>query len=476
MSLLASLRSFLMSSDHGSDHGHGSPCDDDESYISSASTYNSFTIDPHGHFEMCDHFDDGDGERSCNMIEAVEDNSPEVYQLSVYNSGKDWARLGRAVGQHEYIKVFRVFAGEGGGDGPVRTTEVVDAFCAGLAQNRTIQVFHSEDLEFTSGQIQIMRPFFSQNAELTEIKLKCNELECGDIRVLAEAVKERGGNTRTIRSFSYSSDVASASHIAALLDLAKACTHLTSLSLRGLRSSSDLSSCEAMVSFLSSKKCTLIKLHLIGNPINDAGCRIIAESLRNNRRLREIRIKESNRSSANITDQAYAAFVRVVCDTSSIESTLTSNHTLADVSCNYISKPPELRAILDMNRGFDKRTVAKLKVLRYHFKGNFNMSAIAGLDTKALPYLLAWFNRLRSRIAYYHQDKRRWCNSVLYRIIRHNPGLCSYPSPEKLIRLKAENQVATLSCELKDARKQIEALKREVEELRSDKRRKIGAK
>ena len=233
---------------------------------------------------------------------------------------------------------------------------------------------------------------------------------------------------------------------------------------------------EAMASFLSSKKCTLIKLHLIGNPINDAGCRIIAESLRNNRRLREIRIKESNRSSANITGQAYAAFVRVVCDTSSIESTLTSNHTLADVSCNYISKPPELRAILDMNRGFDKRTVAKLKVLRYHFKGNFNMSAIAGLNTKALPYLLAWFNRLRSRIAYYHQDKRRWCNSVLYRIIRHNPGLCSYPSPEKLIRLKAENQVATLSCELKDARKQIEALKREVEELRSDKRRKIGAK
>lgn len=459
--------------------------EDDESYVSSTSTHTSFfSVDSYGD-EMFDYFDGSND----SLMMRIENNDFRLTQLSVYNSGKDWARLGRAVGQNYQIEVFRVFAGDDG-EGIVRSTEVVDAFCAGLAQNRSITVFHSEGLEFTSGQIQIMRPFFSQNARLTEIKLKCSELECGDIRFLTEAIKERGKHAMTIRSFSYS-DVASPSHISAILDLAKACTHLKSLRLSCLRSSSDISSCEAVASFLASKKCTIRKLNLIGNTINDAGCRIIAESLRNNSRLRQLCIDESWLiENHKITGQGFASFIPVVCDTSSIESTLISNHTLVYVNTNSDQRVPrELYDILQMNRSVEKSTVAKLKVLRYHFSGNFNMSAIAGLDAKALPDLLAWFNRLGHRMKY-HQDGLQLYKSAFHRIIRHNPELCSYPSPDKLIRLKLESQVATLNCdlrdareqvatlncELRDARKQIEALKREAEELNSNKRLKIGAK
>ncbi|EJK45839.1 hypothetical protein THAOC_35526, partial [Thalassiosira oceanica] len=98
------------------------------------------------------------------------------------------------------------------------------------------------------------------------------------------------------------------------------------------------------------------------------------------------------------------------------------------------------------------------------------------LDAKALPYLLAWFIRLEEEIVYRHQDGHQLCRSALYRIIRHSPELCSYPSHERLMRFKAENRLATLEHELRDAKKQNEALKREVEELRSDKRQKTEAK
>ena len=475
-----------MSLDH--DHEHG----DEDSSVSSYYTYDSFKYepDPHGfrddsmweYSPLRNNYDEDydDHNRSERVLSRVEENSPEVEELSVYSpsTGEDWIRLGRAVGQNSNVIVLRVYADDEGqeDDGnPIITTEVQDAFCAGLAQNRSIEVFISNSIDYTSGRIKNMGPFFSHNANLVEIKLNGCTMDPGDIRSLTEAIKERGKNVKTIRSFTYSSAEVSPSQISALMDLSKTCTHLESLRLTRFRTSSDLSSCQAIATFLMSKKCMLKTLNLHKNPINDAGCMIITESLRINRRLKQLWINESRLSNDNddITGQGFASFIPVVCDASSIDSTLNSNHTLELVNTRWDKRVPrELLDILEMNRNRDKSTVAKLKVLRYHFNGIFN---IAGLDAKALPHLLAWFSRLKKEIVYLH-DGHQLCGSALYRIIRHSPELCSYPSHERLIRLKAENQVATLNCELRDARKQIEALKREVEELRSDKRQKTEAK
>ena len=199
--------------------------------------------------------------------------------------------------------------------------------------------------------------------------------------MLTEAITERGENISTIRSFTYESAEVPRSHISAIVELAKKCTHLTTLNLSCLSSGFDLSLCQAIASILESKNCMLRELYLFTNHIKDEGCRVIAESLRINRRLRLLSMDNDE-----ITDQGLASFIPVVCDTSSIESTLNPNHTLEAVARYYDSAthqtihhgrlPADLIKLLDTNKEEDKKTAASLKVLRCHFNGDFDLTAI----------------------------------------------------------------------------------------------------
>ena len=228
----------------------------------------------------------------------------------------------------------------------------------------------------------------------------------------------------------------------------------------------DLRSCQVIASFLASKNCMLRDLYLYRNRINDDGCRVIAESLRTNRRLRRLGME----SNDEITVQGFASFVPVVCDASSIESTLNSNHVLTSVSCRANLVPAELIELLNTNYNADERTVAKLKVLRCHFKDDFDLTAVAGLDAKALPYLLAWFGGLHAIVTSCADPKDGpTCRSAFYRIVRHSPELCGYPSYERMMRFKAEDQVAKLGYELDDEKSRNEKLQHDANEL-------VGAK
>ena len=220
----------------------------------------------------------------------------------------------------------------------------------------------------------------------------------------------------------------------------------------------------------------LRKLFLIGGNINDEGCRVIADSLRINRRLRRLCI-----FNLRTIGQGFASFIPVVCDASDIESTLNSNHRLESVTVDRDSRvPAELSELLDMNKGTDTRVTAKLKVLRCHFNDGFDLTAVAGLDAKELPFLLEWFGRLHDIVTSRADlEDERICRSAFYRIIRHNPELCGYPSYERVARLKAEEQVANLEHELDDEKsrneklqREVKALERQLEELMRNKRQK----
>ena len=135
-------------------------------------------------------------------LQRIEQNSPDGTSLMVKKMPDDqevteegWVRLGQAIGRNTNITKFFINMEYGEIDGPHRSTEIQDAFCAGLAQNRSIQMFHSTGLEYTSGQIQIMSPFFSQNAHLTKIDFSDSALDSEAIDALTEAIKENEGKT-----------------------------------------------------------------------------------------------------------------------------------------------------------------------------------------------------------------------------------------------------------------------------------------
>ena len=68
-------------------------------------------------------------------------------------------------------------------------------------------------------------------------------------------------------------------------------------------------------------------LHLVNAGIVEEGADIIVASLKHNTKLEEL-----NLTMSKITEKGYLAFLKILNDVSSIESTYTSNHTLTKLN------------------------------------------------------------------------------------------------------------------------------------------------
>ena len=96
-------------------------------------------------------------------------------------------------------------------------------------------------------------------------------------------------------------------------------------------------------------------LFLYCGNIDDEGVATIAPSLRSNRRLKLMNLTESN-----ITATGWNAFLPVLCDSSSINATHGSNHTLQSLGDDM---PHDIETLL---RRQDKSLVAAKKILQTH--------------------------------------------------------------------------------------------------------------
>ena len=96
----------------------------------------------------------------------------------------------------------------------------------------------------------------------------------------------------------------------------------------------------------------------------------------------------------------------LLCNTSNIDATWSSNHTLCslggfdqdsdDNDSDTIFEsvmPQEVSDILKMNEGEDKKLVARKKIIKHHFCGDIDLNALIGSDQKLLPCKISWFGR-----------------------------------------------------------------------------------
>jgi hypothetical protein len=127
-------------------------------------------------------------------------------------------------------------------------------------------------------------------------------------------------------------------------------------------------------------------------------------------------------------------FSRLLCDASTINGTHSSNHTLEKlVYRRQRSHEPLLASLLKLNKGTNKSHVAIRKILRFH--PVIDISKLYDWDSgdeqtlKALPFVVAWFERGREAIAElnsiqresYYIDKREL--SAIYQFARTMPLL-----------------------------------------------------
>ena len=160
--------------------------------------------------------------------------------------------------------------------------------------------------------------------------------------------------------------------------------------------------CEAIATLLADPNCNLRYLNLRNNAITSVNT--IANSLMNNNKLQRLYL-DHNPTDRTIQD----VFSKVLCNTSSIEQTYSSNHTIETLNLGY-NNGQHLASLLSMNTHTNKSHVAIKKILKFH--PNIDMEPLFEWDAegehtlKALPYVMNWIER--ARVAFADEDEEEY--------------------------------------------------------------------
>ena len=159
---------------------------------------------------------------------------------------------------------------------------------------------------------------------------------------------------------------------------------------------------KTLANLLRSPTCMLKKLDLFENSIDDETLATFANALVHNRSLSALLLGLGGNEA--ITERGWAPFENVICDTSSIDATYSSNHTLRQLltdSWEYQAEddeslPQDLVELLDMNRYNSPSDAARLKIIQYHpnidMEPLFEWGSENERSLKALPFVVAWFD------------------------------------------------------------------------------------
>jgi hypothetical protein len=156
----------------------------------------------------------------------------------------------------------------------------------------------------------------------------------------------------------------------------------------------------------------LKELVLTGNAINDDIMSAFASALTNNNQLRTLNFGIYGGNFGQITSIGYAAFSRMLCDTSTILNTYNSNHTLTQAGLKHTDICP----LLSINQKHSIRQAARIKIIRSHFSGSIiNTQVFNEMKLSVLPTAIAWMCR---------NNGSHGGRNLMYEFLRKEPLVC----------------------------------------------------
>lgn len=166
---------------------------------------------------------------------------------------------------------------------------------------------------------------------------------------------------------------------------------------------------------------TLKQLDVNNNLIDDIGAKAVSSALYTNRTLTAVNLDEND----DISISGWNSFHKVLCDTSSIEATHNSNHTLCMIASFWRFDedgiiPNYLMGLIELNGRYckNKRNVRRTKILGHHFNNNVNTQrSIAEnlpMELKVLPHMLEWIGAADNDMS----------RVTMFNVLRQLPALC----------------------------------------------------
>jgi hypothetical protein len=167
-----------------------------------------------------------------------------------------------------------------------------------------------------------------------------------------------------------------------------------------------------LASLLRDPVTELIAVHLVPMPSakqfdERMAALEITASLAGNTKLKNLGI-----CFLNLGERDLKCFDKLLCDVSSIERIYTSsNHTLEKIEQPGLSS--FAKECLELNkRSSNKHEVARNKVLKYYFDGEFDVAPFVKMPRSVIPEVMG-------------QDKIRNRHSAIFRLLRCIPDLCN---------------------------------------------------
>eukprot|EP00984_Skeletonema_dohrnii_P024429 scaffold13537_cov77-Skeletonema_dohrnii-CCMP3373.AAC.1 len=236
---------------------------------------------------------------------------------------------------------------------------------------------------------------------------------------------------------------------------------------------------------IRSDSCRVEDLDLRGIPIADDEMEVLGQGLVGNQSLTSLHLVDID-NGMTVTSSGWIAFSRALCDTSSVNSTYLSNHTICDICIEDAVEAIPHQSIslyLQLN-GQHPQYAARCKILMKH--PHLDMTPLLHWGLKCLPLAVAWFERSKpcTTLTIYDEDpdlRRRILEesdkafesrelTAMYEFVRGMPmevmksrgGLALAATYDKKIaRIEEENKIA-----LEQRDRKIEQLEEEIMRLR----------
>ena len=327
----------------------------------------------------------------------VEKNNATLIGLRIgdhtdFFDGSDFCRLGKAIGKNTRLQQFEARL-----DRVENILHVSDtAFYDGLKRNTSIRELY---LDCSNHNIvggvgeEILKAYQQNHRHLTSLRIYDAELEHGGCEMIVATLR---CCTNLVRIELHNCNITD-EQLLPIMEAIRGHRSLESLCLDGHNIGNP--GCDVVTTFMLENPSTnLHTLSLTNNSIDTICATTILNSLAHNNKL------ESLYLGGNQFDQPIVrgALSKLLCDTSSINKTYLSNHTLdhiggIDLAGDNPARDRELRSLLQMNRTKYKSYVAIRKVLKYHpmtdMEPFFEWLEEGDQNLKALPYVIGWFNR-----------------------------------------------------------------------------------
>jgi len=343
----------------------------------------------------------------------------------IFNSRSDsgYAKLGAYLAKNTHIKSLRLDVHILEDNLPLSSTAV--EFFDGIKHNTSIiqfvfsgrGLFHNSIVGLAG---QNLLTAFKENNNLTYLDISDTLLDNGGDHLVAATVKSCT-NLKTIniqkcfisdKEFLPIADAISGNYMLEELGLESNFIGMAPRDDTVLRARDCVASWDgfqALATLLSHPNCNIHTINLKSNmTISHHVSTLIEFALGRNSSLRNLNLDETKIAKPpedwviEKVPIVVNMFTRSLCNTKSMQTIYSSNHTLERMGDNEI-EGPMLASLLNMNLGTNKSHVIIKKILKYH--PNMDMKSLFGWDAeeeenlKALPYIADWFERAKQAVA-----------------------------------------------------------------------------